>query len=725
MEKKHKIFYSLIIISALVIVCFVTIFYISQMNQTISDNIIGSISEIAEHDKSAIQTYIEICWDDLHEIADRFKNNEYKTIEDIEKRMNLECASSSFSNLYLLAEDGTLYTDKYIPHVSDGNIVNRNTDFLPYFADGEEKIFARFDNKGDEGSLSKEMILYGIRLDHYEIKGTKMLGLIGTSDISTIRNKIVIDSFKKNGKARGHSALIDMKGNYIIDVNKEIYPNKSDNLYAHLTESAYSELTNEEVTKKLKRSETFGFYHTHEGEEDKELFYFMPFKKGMDLYFITSVNEEVFMEQTNTFVTMSMSMLIISMATVIIMLLIVMVYQNKTIRTTEKAKSQKEFLSNMSHEIRTPLNGLIGVNHLIMAHIDDDSQKQQIKEWLKKSDSTANYLLSLVNDILDMSKLQAGKVDLIIEPLLIPAMIDDIFSMQAENIKSRGVEFIVEKELPEPCVEADATRIKQILMNIVGNAAKFTPKGGYIKLTVRQAKTDDTHVNTIYTCEDTGIGISKEYIGKIFDSFSQERNKNTNGIKGTGLGMAISKLLANAMGGDIVVESELNVGSTFTVTIPSVIVKDMPDYLKNSGNEQETQTHIVPVNNEANKPLKILVAEDVELNAEVLLEILALEGFETAHAKNGKEAVDQFQASEPGEFDIILMDMQMPVMDGCTAAKEIRKLNREDAKSVMIYACTANTFQEDRDMAIASGMDDFLTKPIDINMLLKKIGRNL
>ena len=134
---------------------------------------------------------------------------------------------------------------------------------------------------------------------------------------------------------------------------------------------------------------------------------------------------------------------------------------------------------------------------------------------------------------------------------------------------------------------------------------------------------------------------------------------------------------------------------------------------------------IVTVNNQANKPLKILVAEDVELNAEVLLEILALEGFETAHAKNGKEAVDQFQASEPGEFDIILMDMQMPVMDGCTAAKEIRKLNREDAKSVMIYACTANTFQEDRDMAIASGMDDFLTKPIDINMLLKKIGRNL
>lgn len=723
MEKKHKIFYSLIIVSALAIVCFVATFYIFQMNQTISDNIISSISEMAEHDKAAIQMYIDICWDDLYEIADRFQNNEYKTIEDVEKRMNLECASSSFSSLYLLAEDGSIYTDKYITYVSGSNILNRSIDFLPYFANGEEKVFARFDDKADEGWLSKEMILYGIRLDNYEVDGIKMLGLIGTSDISAIQDNMVIDSFKKNGEARGHSALVDMQGNYIIDINKDIYLNKSNNLYKHLTESAYSELTNEEVAQKLKKSETFSFYHTHQGEEDKELFYFIPFKGSMNLYFITSVNEEVFMEQTRTFVTMSMAMLIISIIIVITMLLIVMIYQNKTIRTTEKAKSQKKFLSNMSHEIRTPLNGLIGVNHLIMAHIDDDSQKPQIKEWLKKSHSTANYLLSLVNDILDMSKLQAGKVDIINEPLLIPVMIDDIFSMQAENIKSRGVEFIVEKELIEPCIEADATRIKQILMNIVGNAAKFTPKGGYIKLTVNQTKIDDTHVNTVYICEDTGIGISKEYIGKIFDSFSQERNKNANGIKGTGLGMAISKLLANAMGGDIVVESELNAGSTFTVTIPSVIVKEIPDYLKESGDGDTAETQILPVNERETEPLKILVAEDVELNAEVLLEILALEGFETAHAKNGMEAVDLFRASEPGEFDIILMDMQMPVMDGCTATKEIRKLDREDSKSVIIYACTANTFQEDRDMAMESGMNDFLTKPIDVNILLKKIGR--
>ena len=245
----------------------------------------------------------------------------------------------------------------------------------------------------------------------------------------------------------------------------------------------------------------------------------------MDLYFIMSVNEAVFTEQSKTFVTLSISMLLISMLTVVTMLLLVMRSQSQSIRSTEKARSQKEFLSNMSHEIRTPLNGLIGMNHLIMANIDNESQKPQIKEWLKKSHSTARYLLSLVNDILDMSKLQAGKVDLIREPLLVDALVDEVAAMQTDNIKSRGVEFIVEKEIVEPCIMGDATRIKQILMNIVGNAAKFTPKGKYIRFSVRQERIDDEHVDTIYQCEDTGIGMSREYLGQIFDTFSHAQSR--------------------------------------------------------------------------------------------------------------------------------------------------------------------------------------------------------
>ncbi len=719
MKKRRRMFYSILIVSALTIICIAATFYVKRMNRAISDNIIGSISEIAAHDKATIQAYIELCWEDLYEIQKRFISYDCTTTKEVESKIRLECSSSEFTHIYLLAEDGTVYTDSNATYLPGS--LSQDFDLMSYFANGETKIIARFNSTPPDGQEAQESIIYGVRLENFSIAGKKMAAFIGVTDISAIQNKMVIDSFIKDGKVRGHSALINMSGNYIVDINKGVYTDSTNNLYTHLAVSASSELTNEEVAEKLSNRETFGFYHSHKGEKDKELYYFIPFESGIGLYFIMSVNEEVFLEQTRAFMIMGMITLVVSISTVVIMLLVVMFYQIKTVLTTEKARAQKEFLSNMSHEIRTPLNGLIGMNHLIMAHIDDDSQKLQIKEWLKKSHSTANYLLSLVNDVLDMSKLQEGKVDLINEPMMISTVMDEVYAMQADNIKNRGIEFTLEKDIIAPCIEGDITRIKQILMNIVGNAAKFTPEGKYIRLSVCQKPLDEDHVTTIFECEDTGIGISKEYIGKIFDSFSQERNKNTNGIKGTGLGMSISKLLANAMGGDISVESEPNVGSTFTVTVPFTIVKDIPDYMIEEEKSEDSAEDTA--NSKNSRPVKILVAEDVELNAEILLEILGMEGFETAHAKNGQEALDLFSNSEIGEFDIILMDMQMPVMDGCTASKEIRALAREDAKTIKIYACTANTFQEDREMALGSGMDDFLTKPIDVNALLKKIGR--
>lgn len=725
-EKKHRYVYLLLIASTLVIIFLVTFVYIRQLNRTILDNIISSISEIAAHDKATIETYIEICWEDLAEIQERFVSYGCETTEEIGNRMDLECEASSFAHIYLIAEDGTFYTDRCGTDALVG--VNGKEDMLSCFANGEERVVARFDEQTEEGGPVEKRILYGVRLQNYVVDGTRMFAMVGVSDISSIQDKMVIDSYKKDGKSRGHSALVDLEGNYIVDISKEGYRNKYRNLFDHLTEAVSSELTNEEVAARLKNRETFAFYHSHAGEEHQELFYFIPFDEEMNLYFIMSLSESVFTERSNTLVTMSMVMLVLSMMTVVIMLLVVMKYQIRTLITAERARSQREFLSNMSHEIRTPLNGLIGMNHLIMVNIDNEGYRGQIREWLRKSHSTANYLLSLVNDVLDMSKLQAGKVDIIEEPMLVSAMIDEITAMQADNIKSRGVEFIVEKEVTAPCIVGDVTRTKQILMNIVGNAAKFTPKGKWIRLSVSQKQTDETHVLTTYRCEDRGIGISKEYIGRIFDSFSQERNRHTEGIKGTGLGMAISKLLANAMGGDITVESELDVGSVFTVTIPSVIVKEIPEYLQEDETvcDKDMQTDADAGEDRrcaAGKPGKIMVVEDVELNAEVLLEILAMEGFETAHAVNGKEALQMFQESEPGEFDIILMDMQMPVMDGCTAAAKIRKLTRADAAMVRIYACTANTFQEDRERAMQSGMDDFLTKPIDVSVLLKKMGK--
>lgn len=719
--KKNKcrlIFYALVIAATVAVVGLITFFFTGQMNRSVSNNIINSINELAEHDKTMIKSYINIYWEDLTAIAKRFESYECRTIEEVEERMNLECATSRFRAIYLLAEDGTIYTNTYVTFAPGSDILGRSMNILPYFENGEDKVFVRFDDKISGGFIAKESLLYGVRLKDYEVQGIKMIALVGISDITLIQDHMVLENFRaENGAGRGYSTLIDMDGNYIVDSNKDIYLNSTNNLYRYLDDADSSDLTNEEIAEKIENKETFGFYYIHQG--NRKFFYLIPFDDNLQLYFVMSVDEEVFNEQSRDFVTTSMGMLVGCMTVVGVIILLMMLNQRKVIRATERARSQKEFLSNMSHEIRTPLNGLIGLNHLIAAHIDDAGQKKQIKEWLQKSDSTAHYLLSLVNDILDISKLQAGKIDLTDEPLLVNDLVDEVCAMQKDNIEHHGVKLIVEKDISVPCVMGDAVRIKQILMNIIGNAAKFTPAGGSITVSVRQKKTDDTHVITTYQCADTGIGISKEYLGKIFDSFSQEKNNASAKVKGTGLGMAISKLLTDAMGGEIAVESELEVGSVFTVTIPSALVDEIPDSLQEiGGNADHTNLNH---GEETGRPLKILIAEDVELNAEVLVEILHMEGFETSCARNGEEAVRLFAESAPGEFGIILMDMQMPVMDGCTAAGKIRALDRKDAKTVLIYACTANSFQEDREQALSSGMDDFLTKPIDVSTMLKKI----
>ncbi len=420
---------------------------------------------------------------------------------------------------------------------------------------------------------------------------------------------------------------------------------------------------------------------------------------------------------------------IVILAVLLIASAVVLSYQ-KARRATEKAKAQSEFLSNMSHEIRTPLNGLIGLNHMMMLNIDKEEQREQIKDWLLKSYGTANYMLSLVNDVLDVSKLQAGKVELVMEPVMPETMIDAIWSMQHDNIVNRHVEFTIEKDISVPCIRTDEIRTKQILMNIIGNAAKFTPPGGRITLAVCQEKIDDTHVEMIYQCKDTGVGMSEEFLEKIFEDFSQEQNPVSGSVKGTGLGMPLSRLIVEAMGGTIQVESKINEGSVFTVTIPCAVEEAVSEYrnqeiemLGCEGCAQEDGEDEKGKKLYREKSVCVLLAEDNELNSEILREILQEKGFQVVHVENGREAIKKFEESAPGEFAVILMDMQMPIMDGCTASKEIRKMDRPDAKAVPIFACTANTFKEDQDRALESGMNDFVSKPIDVENLLEKLSK--
>jgi signal transduction histidine kinase/CheY-like chemotaxis protein len=704
------------IIVALVIIVTIAVGYTVQLNKAVSNNIFQTISELAEHDQSNIQNNIKMLWRNLEYIEGKFSGYPCDTIEEMERQMNVECANSAFSHIYMVGEDGKIYTDKFLTYDPENEGQNGRIDILPYFENGDDYVVARFDDRIEMAGLTKKSILYGIRLQNFEVEGITMVALVGITDIDIIQNRLSINSFVKDGKSRGYSAVIDMDGNYIVNVENNLYTNQNDNFFDRVENGKTTDLSVQDISAKMKEGETFSFYFTN-ADGVKRVVYCMPFEEtGVEWYFLMSVESTVFSEQNQVFLTMSMIMLVGIIVVIGFLLFFAMVSQHKVMKANAEAKARTTFLANMSHEIRTPLNGIVGLIYLLEKDVDNGETKEIIKPRLAKAKETAEYLLSLINNILDVSKLQVGKVEVKQEVISLETIVDALWSMQKNNIENRGITFNVEKEIIVPWIIGDDIVIKQVMMNILGNASKFTSEGGRITLSVTQEKVDDNHVDTIFTCADTGCGMSKEFLNHIWDSFAQERNHNENSIKGTGLGMSISKLLVDAVGGEIEVESDLGVGSTFRVVFHSEIAADVPEYLRMA--EQNEKLQVLGEN-----PGKVMVVEDNELNAEILIEILESEGYEVIHAENGQEAVEQFRDSKEGEIRVILMDMQMPIMDGCTAAEQIRAQERPDAKKVEIYACTANNFNEDRERAEASGMNGFLSKPIDVKVLLEQLSK--
>ena len=499
------------IIITIAVVCLTVGIYITQLNKTISENTLNSISEMATHDKQSIEALINTCWIRLEGISERLVETNGQTLDEVQRRLDLEQSTTDFTQIFLLAEDGKIYTNSSIYDPQNEDEETR-IDLLRYFENNETHIVRRWTQPASNSSveLSQKYVLYGVRLENFEIEGQRMLAIIGISNVNTIQRYINFDSFMKNGKRRGYSSIITSIGNYVIDSRESFYENETFNLFDFLDSNNGATLSNDDIKQKMDNQETFTFRYYEDGTE--KLVYCAPFEgNGVNWYFLQVEDRIAFTEQSQFFVTTSAIALLVLLAVMLIMMLSSMRFRQKSIEADAQTRAQSEFLSNMSHEIRTPLNGLIGLNHLMMINIDKEGNSEQVKTWLKKSHSTANYLLSLVNDILDISKLQAGKVDIINEPILVESLVDAVHSMQWDNIKNRGVNFEVKQDISVPCVMGDGTRIKQILMNIVGNAAKFTPEGGTITLSVSQEVAEDNQVTTIYRCTDTGVGMSKEF----------------------------------------------------------------------------------------------------------------------------------------------------------------------------------------------------------------------
>ena len=372
-------------------------------------------------------------------------------------------------------------------------------------------------------------------------------------------------------------------------------------------------------------------------------------------------------------------------------------------------EAKTEFLQRMSHDIRTPINGICGMVNMA-DHYADDMEKQ--KEYRTKVKEASNLLLELVNDVLDMSKFESGEIVLEEVPFNLSKIFREVFVVIEQIAAEQNIRIVWEKkEITHRDLIGSPGYVKRVMMNILSNALKYNRANGYIYISCIEIPSEQPEMTTMeFVCRDTGIGMAEEFQKHIFEPFAQEHAGSRTKFAGTGLGMPISKKLIEKMGGTITFESAEGIGTTFVIRVPFKIDLD--------ADKREEQKD---VSENSIKGLHILLAEDNELNMEIAEFVLQNEGADVTKAWNGQEAVELFRNSKPGEFNVILMDIMMPVMNGYEATKMIRSLDREDAKEIPIIAMTANAFTEDRIRAKEAGMDEHVAKPVDVELLVKVI----
>ena len=388
-------------------------------------------------------------------------------------------------------------------------------------------------------------------------------------------------------------------------------------------------------------------------------------------------------------------------------------YKSELLIAAKKAEAaneaKTEFLQRMSHDIRTPINGICGLVNMA-DHYADDTEKQT--EYRTKVKEASNLLLELVNEILDMSKLESGEVVLEEIPFNLSSIFREVFIVIEQMAAEQNIRIMWEKkEITHRDLIGSPGYVKRVMMNILSNAVKYNRENGQIYISCMEIPSEQPEMTTMeFVCRDTGIGMTEEFQKCVFEPFAQEHTGSRAKFTGTGLGLSISRKLVEKMGGTITFESKKGVGTTFVIRVPFKIDPD--------ADKREEQKD---VSEKSIKGLHILLAEDNELNMEIAEFVLQNEGADVTKAWDGQEAVELFRNSEPGEFDVILMDIMMPVMNGYEATKMIRSLDREDAKKIPIIAMTANAFTEDRIRAKEAGMDEHVAKPVDVELLIKVI----
>lgn len=713
MEKKTKRFLWCSAVIEL-IVCISVFVWLTVFMSRKTENTIVEVGEIylSEMSRQIQQKFTSVVGLRLEQVEGVIRRTppEAGEHDSVVEGLQTSAGIRGFVSLGFCAKDGTIENvyGKKMWFINPDDLEGR-------IANGDDIVEQGFSEDGEK------LLILGKKAEYPMKDGEKSVALVAALSMDYLNGALYLE---EDG-AMVYSHIIDDDGSYVIR-NADAYRHSYfDRIREEFGESDQKDAESyvRELQNAINAREDYSVLVQVNG--DQRHVYCSPLSENSKWYLITVMPDGVLDKSITSLDTLRIWVILACLSMILLTMLIIFILyyrlsqqQVKELdsakREAERAnKAKSEFLSSMSHDIRTPMNAILGMTEIALKNVHD---AERVEDCLKKVKLSGKHLLGLINDVLDMSKIESGKMSLNVAPLSLRETMDDIVNIMQPQVKQKKQRFdVFVRDIIAENVYCDSVRLNQVLLNILSNAVKFTPENGAVDVLVWQEKSPagEEFVRTHFRVKDTGIGMSREFQEKIFDSFARENTQQVQNITGTGLGMPIAKYIVDIMGGSIEIESELQKGSEFHVTLDLKVVEGT----ETAKQQQENKK----VDFEGRH---ILLAEDIDMNWEIANEILTSLGIVAERAVNGQACVDKFKQSEAGYYSAVLMDIRMPVMNGYDASRVIRSLDRPD-HNLPIIAMTADAFSDDIQNCLRSGMNAHIAKPIDIKELVRVLQKYL